>query len=151
MFKDFPGSLWLRLCTSTSGGMGSIPGWGTEILHGTAKKKKRFIKRNVYQKQAKLFNIVQWCSTDFYLCNHCLKISIIEIVDIYFRQQCSFHMLIRLCSKSFSQASAVRELRTSRCTSWIQNRQRNQRSNCQHSLSNRKSKRIPEKHLLLLH
>ena len=39
----------------------------------------------------------------------------------------------------------------SRCTSWIQKRQRKQRSNCQHPLDHRKSKRIPEKHLLLLH
>ena len=30
-------------------------------------------------------------------------------------------------------------------------RQRNQRSNCQHLLDYRKSKRVPEKHLLLLH
>ena len=44
-----------------------------------------------------------------------------------------------------SQASNVHELRTSRCSSWIQKRQRNQRSNCQHSLDHRKSKRIPEK------
>ena len=29
---------WLRLCTSSEGGSGSIPGWGTRILH--AKKKK---------------------------------------------------------------------------------------------------------------
>ena len=42
-----------------------------------------------------------------------------------------------------SQASAVHELRTSRCTSWIQKRQRNQRSNCQHPLDHRKSKGIP--------
>ena len=33
---------------------------------------------------------------------------------------------------SSSQASAVHEPRTSRCTSWIQERQRNQISNCQH-------------------
>ena len=33
-----------------------------------------------------------------------------------------------------SEASAVCELRTSRCSSWIQKRQRNQRSNCQHPL-----------------
>ena len=50
-----------------------------------------------------------------------------------------------------SQASAVHELRTSRYTSWIQKRQRNQRSNCQHLLDLRKSKRVPEKHLLLPH
>ena len=36
-----------------------------------------------------------------------------------------------------SQASAVHELRTSRCTSWIQKRQENQRSNCQQSLDDR--------------
>ena len=30
-------------------------------------------------------------------------------------------------------------------------KQRNQRSNCQHPLSHRKSKRIPEQHLFLLH
>ena len=39
-----------------------------------------------------------------------------------------------------SQASAVLELRTSRCSNWIQKRQRNQRSNCQHLLDYRKSK-----------
>ena len=45
-----------------------------------------------------------------------------------------------------SQASTACEPRTSRCTSWIQKRQRNQRSNCQHLLDHRESKRIPEKH-----
>ena len=34
---------------------------------------------------------------------------------------------------------------TSRCPSWIYKRQRNQRSNCQHLLDHRKSKKIPEK------
>ena len=43
-----------------------------------------------------------------------------------------------------SQSSIVSELRTSRCTSWIQKRQRNQRPNCQDPLDHRKSKRIPE-------
>ena len=33
-----------------------------------------------------------------------------------------------------SQDSTVRERQTSRCSSWIQKRQRNQRSNCQHPL-----------------
>ena len=33
-----------------------------------------------------------------------------------------------------SQASTVCELRNSRCSSWIQKRQRNQRSDCQHLL-----------------
>ena len=35
--------------------------------------------------------------------------------------------------------------------SWIQKRQRNQTSNCQNLLDHRKSKKIPENHLLLLH
>ena len=44
-----------------------------------------------------------------------------------------------------SHALTVHELCTSRCSSWIQKRQRNQRSNCQHPLDHRKSKRVPEK------
>ena len=46
---------------------------------------------------------------------------------------------------SLSQASIVRKPRTSRCSSWIQKRQRNQRSNCQHPLDHQKSKRVPKK------
>ena len=46
-----------------------------------------------------------------------------------------------------SSASVVYESRTSRCTSWIQKRQRSQRSTCQHSLDHRKSKSIPEKNV----
>jgi len=41
-----------------------------------------------------------------------------------------------------SQASTIHEPRTSRCTSWVSKRQRNQRSNCQQPLDHRKSKRI---------
>ena len=41
-----------------------------------------------------------------------------------------------------SQASTVHELRTSICSCWIQKRQMNQRSNCQHPLDHRKSKII---------
>ena len=40
--KEFPGiSLvvpWLRLCASTAGGVGSIPGLRTKILHATHAK-----------------------------------------------------------------------------------------------------------------
>ena len=43
-----------------------------------------------------------------------------------------------------SKASTVHELRNSRGSSWIQKRQRNQRSNCQHPLGHRKSKRVPK-------
>ena len=45
-----------------------------------------------------------------------------------------------------SQALAIHEPRTSRYASRTQKRQRNQRSNCQHSLQHQKSKRVPEKH-----
>ena len=41
-----------------------------------------------------------------------------------------------------SQASVVREPRTSRCINWIRERKKNQRSNCQHPLGHRKSKAI---------
>ena len=37
-----------------------------------------------------------------------------------------------------SQASAIREPWTSRCSSWIEKRQRNQRPNCQHPLDHQK-------------
>ena len=43
-----------------------------------------------------------------------------------------------------SQASTVHEPRTSRCSSWIQKRQRNQRSNFQHPLDHQKSERVSE-------
>ena len=39
----------------------------------------------------------------------------------------------------------------SRYSSRIEKRQRNQRSNCQHPLNHWKSKRVPEKHILLLY
>ena len=47
----------------------------------------------------------------------------------------SFHMLARyhmLAQNPSSQTSTECELRTSRCKSWIQKRQRNHRLNCQH-------------------
>ena len=47
-----------------------------------------------------------------------------------------------------SQASTVCEPGTSRWSSWIQKRQKNQRPNCHQLLDHRKSKGIPEKHLL---
>ena len=37
------------------------------------------------------------------------------------------------------------------CLGWFLKRQRNQRSNCQHPLDHRKSKRVPEKYLFLLY
>ena len=52
--------------------------------------------------------------------------------------------------KILQDSPAVRELRTFRCASWVSKRQRNQKSNWQHSLDHGKSKGVPEKHLLLL-
>ena len=56
-------------------------------------------------------------------------------------QLCSFHMLAKLCSSyPLCLASALHELRNSRCASWVSKRQKNQRSNCQHSLYHEKPK-----------
>ena len=52
------------------------------------------------------------------------------------------HMLQSFAQNPSSQASTVNELRTSRCTSWIQKRHRNQRSICKHLLDHKKSKRF---------
>ena len=48
-----------------------------------------------------------------------------------------------------SQASIVHELRISRCSSWTQERQRHQRSNCQHPLDHRKSREFRKTSTLL--
>ena len=60
-------------------------------------------------------------------------------------QFCSLPILVKLCSKSFKLASVVLESRTSRCTTLVQKRQRNQRSNCRCPLDHRESKGIPDK------
>ena len=44
-----------------------------------------------------------------------------------------------------SQASTVRELRTSRCSSWIQKRQRSKRSNGQHLMDHKKTRVFQKK------
>ena len=38
---------WLGLHPSTTRGMGSIPGWGTKILHAMQQKKKKKIRMPV--------------------------------------------------------------------------------------------------------
>ena len=57
-----------------------------------------------------------------------------------------------MCQQGYAQNpsnedSAVHELRTSRCTKWVFKRQRNQRSNCQHSLDHRNSKIISSQNI----
>ena len=74
-------------------------------------------------------------------------------------KECSNYHTIALIShasevmlkNSSSPASTVLEPWTPRCSSWIWKRQRNKRSNCKHLLDHRKSKRVPEKHLLMLY
>ena len=41
---------WLRFFTSNAGGLGSIPGWETKILHTAKPKKKKKIKHNLKKK-----------------------------------------------------------------------------------------------------
>ena len=47
--RDLPGDPLLRLCASTSGGMGSIPGGGTKVPHAElrSQKKKKGMHRGV--------------------------------------------------------------------------------------------------------
>ena len=66
-------------------------------------------------------------------------------------QLCSFTCQQGNTQNASSQASTISEPRTSVCISWIQKKQRNQISNCQHRLDHRKSKGIPLKNLGLLH
>ena len=60
-------------------------------------------------------------------------------------------MLAKKCSEFSKSGFTICEPWTFRCSSWIYKRQRNQRSTCQHLLDHKKSKRVPEKHLLLLY
>ena len=60
------------------------------------------------------------------------------------RQLHSLPMLVRLCSEFFKLSFSILEWRTSRYTSWVSKRQKNQRSNCQHSLDHREIKVIPK-------
>ena len=66
-------------------------------------------------------------------------------------QLCSSHMLARSCSKSFKLGFNNTWTKNFQIFKLDLDRHRNQRSNCQHLLDHRKSKRIPEKHLLLLY
>ena len=60
-------------------------------------------------------------------------------------QLCSFHMLVRLCSKSFKLDFSSEWTKNFQMYKLGLKRQRNQRPNCQHVLDPRKSKGIPEK------
>ena len=45
---------WLRLCTSTAGGMGLIPGRGTEMLHAAWRGQKKSKKSKIDQLERNL-------------------------------------------------------------------------------------------------
>ena len=67
-------------------------------------------------------------------------------------QLLSFHMLTRQCSKSFNLSfNSVWTEKFRIYKRDLEKAQRSQRSSCQHLLDHRKSKRFPEKHILLIH
>ena len=118
----------------------------------------------IYSEEWLFITIPVTASSDF---KDCIKVWVMNIIFVYSSSVCFFYLFLissaSLKSIPFlsslyhfcpllcpSLASTVRELWASRCSSWIYKRQRNQRSNCQHPLDHRKSKRVPEKHLLLL-
>ena len=73
-------------------------------------------------------------------------------------KECSNYRIIALISHASKVMLKILQARLQQyvnrefcCSSWFYKRQRNQRSNCQHLLDHGKSKRVPEKHLLLLY
>ena len=71
-------------------------------------------------------------------------------VDSYQSRLMELSEADRTCQQSNAQnspsdTSTVHEPRTSRCSSWIQKRQKKQRSSCQHLLDHRKNKEVPGK------
>ena len=74
-------------------------------------------------------------------------------------KECSHHHTIVLISHASKVMLKILQARTQQdvnqeipdVQTGFRKNQRNQRSNCQHSLNHRESKGIPEKHLRLLH
>ena len=73
-------------------------------------------------------------------------------------KECSMYHTIALISHANKVMLKILQARLQQyvnwelsCSSWIYKSQRNKRSNCQHLLDHWKSKKVPEKHLLLLH
>ena len=58
---------WLRLCTYSAGGMGSIPGWTTKIpnakQHSQKKKKKEKWKESNYSSTSKQIRYYKWMAS----------------------------------------------------------------------------------------
>ena len=86
-----------------------------------------------------------------------------SLFNSYFKQRTGIHLPKKICLAlpwsivtrmshlTVSMSVQTCERWTSRYSSWIWKRQRNQRSNCQHLLAHQESKRVPENHLLLLY
>ena len=72
-------------------------------------------------------------------------------------KECSYYCTIALISHTSKVMLKIFQARLQQYMNWelpdvhAGFRQKNQRSNCQHLVDHRKTKRIPEKHLLLLH
>ena len=60
-------------------------------------------------------------------------------------------MIAMLCSKSFKLGFSNMRTKNFQIYSWVKKMQRNQRSNCQHSLDYRESRGIQKNHLILLY
>ena len=67
------------------------------------------------------------------------------------RQLHSFSMLLRLCSKSFKLGFSSMWTEIFQMYKLGLEKAEDQRSDCQHLLDHQKSKKVPEKHLLLLY
>ena len=63
-------------------------------------------------------------------------------------KECSNYRTTALLSHASKEMLKILQTRLQQYVNW---RQRNQRSNCQHPLDHQKSKRVPENHLLLLY
>ena len=87
---------WLRLHTSTAGGTGSIPGWGTKILYATwrSQKNKEFGKVRVRGLGFGIRNeFCQLSLSGFYgksHCVHCFHLTVLfeYTVDFFINRNC---------------------------------------------------------------
>ena len=63
-------------------------------------------------------------------------------------KECSNYHIFTFISHTSKVMFKILQARLQQYINWISKRQKNQRSNCQYPMHHRKSKRIPEKHLL---
>ena len=54
---------WLRLCASSAGGMGSIPGWGTRVPTGSVAQLRKKEKNNVVFFFFKMQDAALYCAS----------------------------------------------------------------------------------------